>query len=106
MSYRYMRIFVFFDLPTGTPDDLREYRKFRKELLNMGFMMLQESIYTKIALNGSVENSLREKIRKNKPKRGLVQVLSVTEKQYANMETIIGSIKTEKVDTDERFLVL
>ena len=44
-----MRVMVFFDLPTESLDDKREYRKFRKYLIKKGFMMLQESVYCKLA---------------------------------------------------------
>ena len=44
MSYRFMRIIVFFDLPTETLEDKREYRKFRKMLIENGFVMMQESV--------------------------------------------------------------
>lgn len=30
MSYRFMRVIVFFDLPTLTLEDKKEYRNFRK----------------------------------------------------------------------------
>ena len=46
-----MRVIVFFDLPTESLDDRREYRKFRKFLVKKGFLMMQESVYSKIALN-------------------------------------------------------
>ena len=45
MSYRFMRVIVFFDLPVLTSDDRRAYRKFRKSMLKKGFIMLQESVY-------------------------------------------------------------
>ena len=45
MSYRFMRMLVMFDLPTETGEDRRNYRKFRKGLLENGFYMLQESVY-------------------------------------------------------------
>lgn len=51
MSYRFMRIIVMFDLPTVTQAERQEYTKFRKFLLKSGFIMMQESVYTKIALN-------------------------------------------------------
>ena len=51
MSYRYMRILVFFDLPVTTEDDRRVYRTFRKYLIKSGFLMLQESVYCKLAQN-------------------------------------------------------
>lgn len=106
MSYRYMRIIVFFDLPTTTSSDLKEYRKFRKELIKLGFFMMQESVYIRLALNASVEKSIIEKVKKFKPPKGLVQVLSVTEKQFANIETLVGEIKTETLDTDDRMVIL
>lgn len=63
MSYRFMRMIVFFDLPTKTTADLREYRKFRKLLITNGFVMMQESVYTKMLLNQSVKTSVLEVIK-------------------------------------------
>lgn len=80
MSYRFMRIIVFFDLPTETAADRREYRTFRKLLIKNGFVMMQESVYCRMVLNGSVQKSVFDVIRKNKPKKGIVQMLTVTEK--------------------------
>lgn len=51
-----MRVIVFFDLPTDTAKDRRNYNKFRRNLINDGFIMLQESVYSKLALNGSIAN--------------------------------------------------
>ena len=106
MSYRYMRILVMFDLPVATESDRREYRLFRKYLIKNGFLMLQESIYCKIAQNSTVADGLIEKIRKNKPPQGLVQVLKITEKQYSRMEYIVGESKSEVLDNDERLIIL
>ena len=106
MSYRFMRVVVFFDLPTLTSENRREYVRFRKYLLKTGFMMLQESVYCKLALNGTAVRTISEGIHKNKPPEGLVQLLTVTEKQYAKMDFIIGEIKSEVLDTDERLVIL
>ena len=46
-----MRVLIFFDLPTETAKDRKIYSKFRKLLINEGFIMLQESVYAKLALN-------------------------------------------------------
>ena len=48
MSYRYMRVMVFFDLPTVTSANRRDYAQFRKYLVKSGFIMLQESVYCKL----------------------------------------------------------
>lgn len=101
-----MRILVFFDLPVITSENRRAYSKFRKHLLKSGFMMLQESVYCKLALNGTVANAIIENVHKNKPDQGLVQLLMVTEKQYAKMDIIVGDVKSEVLDTDERLVVL
>lgn len=101
-----MRVLVFFDLPVLTEENRKAYRKFRKFLLKNGFMMLQESVYCKLALNGSAVNAIVENVHKNKPEEGLVQLLSVTEKQYAKMDIIVGNSKSEVLDTDERLVIL
>lgn len=89
MSYRFMRILVFFDLPTETSKDRKIYSRFRKFLIKEGFIMMQESVYVKLTLNNSVTNSIKDKINKNKPPRGIVQMLVITEKQFSSMEYIV-----------------
>lgn len=84
-----MRILVFFDLPTETSKDRKVYSKFRKFLIKEGFVMMQESVYVKLVLNNSVTNAVKEKIEKNKPSKGLVQLLVITEKQFNSMEYIV-----------------
>lgn len=106
MSYRFMRMLVFFDLPTETLEEKRNYRLFRKELINSGFIMLQESVYCKLMTTPSVENSVKNMLQKKKPPSGLVQALVVTEKQFAKMVFIVGEIQSEYVDSDDRLVIL
>lgn len=106
MSYRFMRIIVFFDLPTETASDKSEYRSFRKLLIKNGFIMLQESVYSRIVLNPSIQRGVMETLRKNRPSNGLVQALTITERQFASMEFLVGEHKTDVVDTDERMVIL
>lgn len=101
-----MRVIVFFDLPVKTKNDRREYSKFRRYLVKNGFIMLQESVYSKLALNQTVANSICENIRKYKPPSGLVQMLTITEKQYVKMEMIVGEASGNVVSNDERLLIL
>ncbi len=101
-----MRVLVFFDLPVITGEQRRQYTKFRKLLLKSGFMMLQESVYCKLALNGTAVQSIVDNIHKNSPPEGVVQLLTITEKQYSKMDFIVGSAKSEVLDTDERLVVL
>ena len=101
-----MRVLVFFDLPVLTEANRRDYRIFRKYLIKSGFMMIQESVYCKLAQNGSVADAMVENIKKNKPSEGLVQVLRVTEKQYNKMVFIVGENTGDVLSTDERLVIL
>ena len=85
-----MRVLVFFDLPVVTSEQRREYTKFRKFLLK----------------NGTVVKSIVDSVHKNSPPEGLVQLLSVTEKQYSKMDLIVGEVKSEVLDSDERLVIL
>lgn len=101
-----MRVIVFFDLPVQTSTDRREYAHFRKHLIKNGFMMVQESVYSKLALNMSAAAAIMQSVRLQKPPQGLVQMLVVTEKQYARMEYIVGENQSEIIDSDERTIFL
>lgn len=101
-----MRVIVFFDLPVISEKDRREYCKFRKYLIKSGFAMIQESVYTKLALNQTVADSISENVKKNRPPSGLVQLLKVTEKQYSKMEYIVGENQNEILSDDCRLVIL
>ena len=101
-----MRILIMFDLPTNTSSDRRHYRWFRKFLIDEGFMMMQESIYTKLCLNMNAANIVMANIRKNKPPKGLVQTMIVTERQFSRMEFIVGEEEKIYVVSTERLTIL
>lgn len=100
-----MRIMVFFDLPTITSEDRREYTKFRKYLIKSGFLMMQESVYTKIALNKTCADSIAESVRRNRPLSGLVQMMIITEKQFNRTEYICGEFNSDVLCSDERLVI-
>ena len=69
--------------------------------------MVQESVYCKLVLNHSIMNSVKKRVEKNAPQKGLVQLLCVTEKQYASIEYITGSkINKKVIDSMERLIVI
>ena len=45
-------------------------------------------------------------IEKNKPQKGLIQLLTITEKQYNKMEYVVGDFKRDIIDTEESVVVL
>ena len=97
---------MFFDLPMLTAANRKEYTKFRKYLIKSGYIMEQESVYSKLAPNGTAADGLVQNIKKNVPESGLIQVLRITEKQYTNMEFVLGNKHGEVLNTDERLVIL
>ena len=47
-----------YDIAVGTAAERRAYSQFRKFLIKDGFLMMQESVYSKLALNPTVANSI------------------------------------------------
>ncbi len=102
-----MRLLVFFDLPVATAVQRKRYAQFRKALIKEGYLMVQQSVYAKLVINEAAANGALARLRKIRPPEGLVQVLKVTEKQYATMTFITGDREDgDEVDTMEEFLVL
>ena len=71
-----------FDLPTYTKQDRKSYCRFRKELLDLGFVMYQYSVYILPFKNYSKKNYYIEKIKTIMPKNGKITILIITEKQF------------------------
>ncbi len=105
-GFRFMRMMVFFDLPTITLDDKRNYRQFRKLLIKNGFIMLQESVYCRMLTSPSMENSIKNLIFNNKPPKGIVQLLGVTEKQFVKMDYVVGENTSNVIDSEEMIVIL
>ncbi|MBU5317783.1 CRISPR-associated endonuclease Cas2 [Clostridium bornimense] len=91
-----MRLLVFFDLPVVKKEDRKEYAIFRRFLLNDGYIMLQYSVYSRICngIEGSNKHIMR--LKKNLPPKGSVRFLQITEKQYADMQFLVGSPKKQE----------
>ena len=106
MRIRFMRLVVFFDLPVLTVEERRAYARFRKFLVKEGFIMMQESVYSKLVINNNASDLVKNHLVKNKPKKGLVQVLTVTEKQFASMEYIVGENNNNTLDSISRLVII
>ena len=101
-----MRTLVFFDLPTLTSKDKREYRHFVKTLKTNGFYMVQESVYVKMSIDSPAADATIKKLKANIPPNGFVMAMTVTEKQFASVEILLGDFKTDILTTDDRMVVI
>lgn len=59
-----------------------------------------------MALNKTMADQILDSIKRDKPEKGLVMSLLITEKQFERMEFITGEFVTDMVDTDERVVFL
>lgn len=102
---RYMRILVFFDLPTETLQNRRDATKFRNYLIKDGYYMVQYSVYCRICKGmDSAEKHVR-RLTLHTPPEGSIRVLEVTDKQYDRMKILLGK-KQIAEEIDSRQLIL
>ena len=100
-----MRLIVMYDLPVVTERDKKIYGKFRRFLLNDGYIMMQYSIYSRICKNHDDIIKHINRIRQNTPEKGNVRLLQVTEKQYSNMLLLTGNKVDSELITSESLIV-
>ncbi len=101
-----MRTILFFDLPSVTKKDHREYTKFVKLLKQKGFAMLQESVYTKLSINESVVDATMRDLKRALPPDGTISCLTITEKQFASIDVLLGEMQTDVVLSSDKTIIL
>ncbi len=93
---RYLWLMVFFDLPVKTKQQRRVATKFRKFLLDDGYIMLQYSVYARICRGQDAVDKHAGRLLNSLPREGSVRSLQVTDMQYARMKTLVGTRVTEE----------
>ena len=89
-EYRVMWILVFFDLPTETKKDKKRYMDFRKKLQSDGFTMFQFSIYIRHCASSENADVHLKRVKSFLPEFGKVGLLTITDKQFGNMQLFYG----------------
>ena len=90
-QYKIMWLYVMFDLPVETKPQRKAATLFRKELLKDGFSMFQYSVYIRhCASKENAEVHIR-RVRQMTPARGMVTILTVTDRQFGEMVTLYGA---------------
>jgi len=88
-----MWVVTMFDLPVDTKAARKDYARFRKFLLQDGFMKIQYSIYLRHC--PSEENAAVhiQRVERILPPDGEVRILTVTDKQFERMRVFWGKIR-------------
>ena len=82
-----MWLMVFFDLPTQTKTDRKNYTLFRKCLLKDGFTQMQYSVYLRHCASSENANVHMKRVKKGLPPKGQVSILRITDKQFSQIQT-------------------
>ncbi len=101
-QYRIMWVFVFFDLPTETKKERRDYARFRKLLMQDGFTMMQYSIYTRHCNSKENANVHIRRVKGFLPPKGEVIIFTLTDKQFGMMEFFYAAKEKERPETPQQ----
>lgn len=101
-----MRILLFFDLPRDTQKERADATRFVKKIKEEGFMMLQESVYSRLLLNPTAIGTIKSRLQKIKPSAGNIILLVVTEKQFCSMEYLLGQAPDKQVNSTDRLIIV
>ena len=101
-----MWVWVLFDLPVGTKAERKRATRFRNDLLDLGFEMVQFSVYLRHAWSREKAESFAQQVGGCVPEAGHVQVLFFTDKQYAQSQVFRGRTRLAKPDEKPRQLAL
>lgn len=103
-AYEIMWMIVLFDLPVVEPEDRKAASQFRGDLLKMGFSMSQYSVYYKMMSGKERAERFRSLVHKALPANGRVDVVLITDKQYANIDTYTGRERIRRKNRDQLVL--
>lgn len=92
-GYRLMWIAVMFDLPVVEKLERKAATQFRKALLDMGFEMVQFSVYMRFCTSNSQSDTYCRRVEEVLPNGGSVNILFFTDRQYERIISYVGTTK-------------
>lgn len=98
-AYRIMWLLVMFDLPVQTKKERKDASAFRKNLEKDGFVMHQFSVYMRYCASLESAQVHIKRVRGLTPEAGHISILSITDKQYANIVNIWGKVEKKSRPT-------
>ncbi len=87
MNIKYV-MFLFYDIPNSNKKEHYKYTRFRKYILSIGFVMLQESVYVKTIKTKDKYFIVRRDLELSAPEGAEIRSLIVTQSVYDNMDLI------------------
>ena len=98
-----MWITVMFDLPVVERAERKAAAAFRKSLLDMGFEMVQFSVYVRFCTSGFQSDTYCKRVEAILPAGGKVNILFFTDKQYERIISYVGAAKQAAQKAPDQF---
>lgn len=76
-------LIVCFDLPVEEKEQRRQASKFRKNLLDLGYFMLQNSIYVRSCVTYDKTETHIRNLKMIAPSTGLISAFYITDRQWS-----------------------
>lgn len=73
-----------FDLPVVETEERRNASRFRQDLLDLGYFMLQESVYARNCVSYEKYTQHLSNVKRISPDRGNITAIYITDKQWLN----------------------
>lgn len=99
-----MWVIVFFDLPVTSRPHRTAAARFRNDLLNDGYMMLQFSVYARMCRAQEAVDKHIKRVQAMCPATGSVRSLQVTDKQFARMKILLGNRAPDECQSGQQLL--
>ena len=101
-AYRIMWVLIFFDLPTETKKDRKNYATFRKKILADGFTMFQFSMYVRHCNSKENADVHIKRVKSILPPDGNIGIMCITDKQFGMMEIFKGHDMVNPPETPQQ----
>jgi CRISPR-associated protein Cas2 len=89
-AFRMGWIMVMFDLPVLTQEEKKTAARFRHDLLDEGYLMIQWSIYARPCISYEQMDTHIAKVTAMTPAAGNVRLMFLTDQQWGKSVTIVG----------------
>lgn len=94
---------VMFDLPVQSARQRKEATKFRKLLVDAGYVMVQFSVYGKYSPTVHSNMTIERFLRDNLPSDGEVRIIHLTDHQWATATRFISRKPSDQETAFEQY---
>lgn len=107
LRYDIMRLFLMFDLPMQSKADTRNYRHLISQLEREGFVRFQYSVFTRVCPSRLSAKQLLKRLKRDLSfRQGKVASLIVTEKQFHDIQYLVGNASNDFRNSADRIIIL